>query len=163
MRRWGYAVMALAALALAACGQSTQPDETGAPPLAEDQVIDEADAGLPPVEPALLAAPTSTFTAFEPSEIGITGAPDIMTALDPVIAVGAHEEGGSLSLSIREEGDIATADVVRAGAQDDSVSAGHLRIEFRREPEGWFPTNAYRRVQCARGALANQWTNGLCP
>ena len=62
-----------------------------------------------------------------------------MTALDPLIAVGAHEEGGSLSLSIREEGDIATADVVRAGAQDDSVAAGHLRIEFRREPEGWFP------------------------
>lgn len=162
MRRWGYTVLSLAAFALAACGQSTQPNETSAPPLAEDEIIDEAP-GLPPVEPALLAAPTSTFTAFEPSEIGVTGAPDIMTALDPLIATGAHEEGGSLSLTIREEGEIATADVVRTGAQVDSVAAGHLRIEFRREPEGWFPTNAYRRVQCARGALANQWTNGLCP
>ena len=103
------------------------------------------------------------FTAFEPSEIGVTGAPDIMTAIDSLIATGAHEEGGSLYLTIREEGDTATADVVRADAADDSVKAGHLRIEFRREPEGWFPTNAYRRVQCARGALADQWTNGLCP
>jgi len=162
MRRWGYAVLGLAAFALAACGQSTQPSETSPPPLAEDEIIDEAASALPPVDAALLAAPTSTFTAFEPSEIGVTGAPDIMTALDPLIATGAHEEGGSLSLTIREEGDIATADVVRATA-DDSISAGHLRIEFRREPEGWFPTNAYRRVQCARGALANQWTNGLCP
>ena len=162
MRRLGYAVLSVAVLTVAACGQS-QPTETSPPPLAEDEIIDETDASLPPVEPALLAAPTSTFTAFEPSEIGVAGAPDIMTALDPLIATGAHEEGGSLYLTVREEGDIATADVVRAGAQDDSVSAGHLRIEFRREPEGWFPTNAYRRVQCARGALANQWTDGLCP
>ena len=45
------------------------------------------------MEPALLAAPTSTFTAFEPSEIGVTGAPDIMTALDPLIAVGRARRG----------------------------------------------------------------------
>ena len=162
MRRWAYALMGAALLSVAACGQSSQTGEMSAPPLQEEEVADEAP-GLPPVEPALLAAPTSTFTAFEPSEIGVTGAPDIMTAIDPLIATGAHEEGGSLYLTIREEGQIATADVVRADAADDSVKAGHLRIEFRREPEGWFPTNAYRRVQCARGALADQWTNGLCP
>ena len=53
MRRWGFAIVGLA-LVLSACGQSSQPDETGAPPLAEDEIIGEADAGLPPVEPALL-------------------------------------------------------------------------------------------------------------
>jgi hypothetical protein len=162
MRRWAYALMGAALLSIAACGQSSPAGETSAPPPAEEEVANDAP-GLPPVEPGLLAAPTSTFTAFEPSEIGVTGAPDIMTALDPLIATGAHEEGGSLYLTIREEGQLATADVVRADAADDSVKAGHLRIEFRREPEGWFPTNAYRRVQCARGALADQWTNGLCP
>jgi hypothetical protein len=163
MRRWACALMGAALLGIAGCGQSSQPAETSAPAAEDEAIVEAAPSGLPPVEPALLAAPTSTFTAFEPSEIGVTGAPDIMTAIDPLIATGAHEEGGSLYLTIREEGDVATADVVRAGAADDSVSAGHLRIEFRREPEGWFPTNAYRRVQCARGALANQWTNGLCP
>jgi hypothetical protein len=163
MRRWAYAFVGAALLSTAACGQASQPGETSAPPAEDEVVLEAAPSSLPPVEPALLAAPTSAFTAFEPSEIGVTGAPDIMTAIDPLIATGAHEEGGELYLTIREEGDVATADVVRAGAADDSVSAGHLRIEFRREPEGWFPTNAYRRVQCARGALANQWTNGLCP
>lgn len=163
MRRWAYALMGAALLSIAACGQSSQTGETSTSAPADDVVAEEESDTLPPVEPALLAAPTSTFTAFEPSEIGVIAAPDIMSAIDPLIASGAHEEGGSLYLTIREEGDIATADVVRADAADDSVKAGHLRIEFRREPEGWFPTNAYRRVQCARGALANQWTNGLCP
>jgi hypothetical protein len=55
------------------------------------------------------------------------------------------------------------ADLVRAGLADDSVAAGHVRIEFRREADGWYPTNAYRRSQCARGGQAGQWTTGLCP
>jgi len=69
----------------------------------------------------------------------------------------------SASLSVRETGDDAIADLVRSGLADDSVAAGHVRIEFRREPDGWYPTNAYRRSQCARGGQAGQWTTGLCP
>ena len=89
-----------------------------------------------------------------------------MAALEPLLGGEVNEEGegnASLSLTVQEQGDSAIADVVRSGMLDDSVTAGHLRVEFRREPDGWFPTNAYRRSQCARGAQAGQWTSGLCP
>lgn len=85
-----------------------------------------------------------------------------MEALEPLLGPEVVE-GSNLSLSVRENGDDAIADIVRTDLQDDSVSGGHIRIEFRREADGWFPVNAYRRTQCARGAEAGQWTSGLCP
>lgn len=163
---WRVFVAGAAAFALFGCGQPQQQQsggETGAPPLEEEIVAEEAPADLPPVDPDLVAAPASGFTAIEPSEIGVFAAPTVMAALEPVIGPEAHQEGSTLALTVRQEGDAAVADIVRYGMADDSVSAGHLRVEFRREPEGWYPTNAYRRSQCARGGLAGQWTAELCP
>ena len=122
----------------------------------------DAPAQLPPVEAELLAAPNTSFTAIEPSEVGVFGAPNVMQALEPLLGPEVSE-GATLSVSIREGGEITTADVVRSGMADDSVSAGQLRVEFRREAEGWYPTNAYRRSMCARGANAGQWTTEPCP
>ncbi|MGE0741343.1 MAG: hypothetical protein AB7O98_08375 [Hyphomonadaceae bacterium] len=158
-------VAAVAVAAVAACGQSSAPSEQAAtttapappaPPEAGHAAIDEVDASL-------LAAPNESFIAIEPSEVGVFAAPTVMEALTDLVGVGAHEGGENVKLTVREAGDAATADIVRLGIQDDSVSGGHIRIEFRREPDGWFPTNAYRRTMCARGALANQWTTELCP
>lgn len=158
-----YGVFA-AAIALAACGQQQQPQqEPGSDIVApEDGAEDTVLPELPEVDPALLAAPNSDFTAIEPSEVGVFGAPTVAQALAPLLGPEVSESG-SVSLSVRETGDDAIADLVRSGLADDSVSAGHVRIEFRREPDGWFPTNAYRRSQCARGGQAGQWTTGLCP
>jgi hypothetical protein len=153
MMGWRVFVAGAAAFALFGCGQPQQQQsggETGAPPLEEEIVAEEAPADLPPVDP-------------DPSEIGVFAAPTVMAALEPVIGPEAHQEGSTLALTVRQEGDAAVADIVRYGMADDSVSAGHLRVEFRREPEGWYPTNAYRRSQCARGGLAGQWTAELCP
>lgn len=154
----------VAALFLAACGQSAEPEQEPAStaPVEAVQSEDETPQDIPPVDASLAGAPNTAFTAIEPSEIGIFGAPTLDEALSPLIAHGGEEAGG-LQLSVREAGDEAVADIVRTNIADDSVSAGHLRIEFRREPDGWYPTNAYRRSMCARGAVANQWTTELCP
>jgi hypothetical protein len=167
MRRAHWIVIA-AAFALAACGQqSQQGQETGPSAQIEDGAVDDGAEELPPlpqVDGALLEVPSSSFVAIEPTELGVVGAPSVEEAIAPLVgSPETHEEGASVSLTIREAGDTATADVVRANIPDDSVSAGHVRIEFRREPEGWFPTNAYRRSLCRRGELAGQWTSGLCP
>jgi hypothetical protein len=158
-----HGVLAAALLALAACGQQQPPQQSEGD---VDAPIEETDApehvALPPVDPALVAVPSSEFTAIEPTEIGIIAAPTVMEALEPLLGPEMGE-GSSLSLTIAAQRDDAIADVVRAGMADDSVSAGHLRVEFRREPDGWFPTSAYRRSQCARGGQAGQWTSGLCP
>jgi hypothetical protein len=134
--------------------------------MGEETPIEDTDApqhvSLPPVDPALVSVPNAEFTAIEPTEIGVIAAPSVMEALEPILGP-EMTEGSSLSLTITAQRDDAVADVVRAGMADDSVSAGHLRVEFRREPDGWFPTNAYRRSQCARGGQAGQWTSGLCP
>jgi hypothetical protein len=153
---------------MAACGQqSGQGDQAGPGSEVEEGAAESEIAELPPlpeVDAALLQAAASDFVAVEPTELGIIGGQSIEEAISPLVgSPETHEEGASVSLSIREAGDIATADIVRANIPDDSVSAGHVRIEFRREPEGWFPTNAYRRSQCRRGELAGQWTSGLCP
>ncbi len=164
MRRW---IVVAAALALAACGQQSQNgQEIDASSQAEDVIDDGAEefVPLPQVDPALLNAPSSTFLAIEPTELDVVGAPTIEAAIEPLVgSPEAHEEGASVSLTVRETGDTATADIVRADIPDDSVAAGHVRVEFHREPEGWFPTNAYRRSLCRRGELANQWTSGVCP
>ena len=153
----------LLSAALVACNQQQQETAEGsAPPFDEPAISEPARAELPPVDPSLLGAPNSAFTAIEPSEVGVFGAPDVMQALDALLGPEVVE-GSNVHVSVREIGDEAIADIVRTGLQDDSVSAGHVRIEFRREPEGWYPTNAYRRTQCARGGEVGQWTTGLCP
>lgn len=163
MSMWRYG-LAACLIALAACNQQPQQEAEGsAPPVdTPSEVANTPRAALPPVDASLLGAPNDAFTAIEPSEVGVFGAPDIMQAIDPLL--GAElTEGANLQLTVRETGDEAIADIVRTGLQDDSVSGGHVRIEFRHEPDGWYPTNAYRRTQCARGGEAGQWIAGLCP
>lgn len=168
MKRIALWIIAAGALALAACGQSGQPvDDSGSPasdasrsaPAPEDDAL----TPLPEVEQALLDAPSSAFVAIEPTELGVIAAPTVMEAIAPLIGLEAYEEGASVHLSVRESGDAAVADIVRSNIPDDAVQAGQIRIEFRREPEGWFPTNAYRRTMCRRGDEAGQWTTELCP
>jgi hypothetical protein len=156
------AIVLLTASLIACNQQQSETPEGSAPPIDGPEASAPVRAELPPVDAALLAAPNSAFTAFEPSEVGVFGAPDVMQALDPLLGPEVVE-GSTVHLSVRETGDEAIADIVRSGLQDDSVSAGHVRIEFRREAEGWYPTNAYRRSQCSRGGEAGQWTSGVCP
>jgi hypothetical protein len=158
-----YGVLAVA-LAVAACGQQQAPQQdAGEISTPSDEMTDvDALPQLPEVDATLLAAPNTDFTAIEPSEVGVFGAPTVLEALAPLLGPEVTE-GADVSLSVRETGEEAVADLVRAGLADDSVAAGHVRIEFRREPDGWYPTNAYRRSQCARGGQAGQWTTGLCP
>lgn len=148
-----------ALLLLAACGQSTESADTSAPSPA---TVEDTGPETPPVDAALLAAPNTDFAAIEPTEIGIIGAPSVEEAISP-LTMDTHAESGSLQVSTRETGDDAVADIVRMDLGDDAVAGAHLRIEFRREPDGWYPTNAYRRFQCARGALAGQWSITPCP
>ncbi|MDX2274942.1 MAG: hypothetical protein NW206_05775 [Hyphomonadaceae bacterium] len=147
------------ALVLAACGQQNADEPSSAPPPPSE--MSEALAA-PPVDSALLAVPNTAFAAIEPTEIGIIGAPTVEDAIAP-LTVDTHEENGSLQVSLQETDDNAVADVVRLGLADDSVAGAHLRIEFRREPDGWYPTNAYRRFQRARGDVAGQWSVTPCP
>lgn len=155
-------ILAGCALALVACGQR-EPAPAEPEPLSVEQHIAEETAALPEVDADALAVPNSAFAAIEPSEVGVQGAATIEEALTP-LTVDAHaEEGGALHVSTRETGDQAVADIVRTGLADDSVEAAHLRIEFRREPEGWFPTNAYRRWRCRRGEDPGAWSSSLCP
>lgn len=163
MSMWRYA-LAACVVALAACNQQQQQESQGsAPPIdIPSEVIETPRGELPPVDASLLGAPNSAFTAIEPSEVGVFGAPAVMEALEPLLGPEVIE-GSNVSLSVRENGDDAVADIVRTGLQDDSVSGGHVRIEFHREADGWMPVNAYRRTQCARGGEAGQWTAGLCP
>jgi hypothetical protein len=158
-----YGVLAVA-LAVAACGQQQAPQQdAGEISTPSDEMTDvDALPQLPEVDATLLAAPNTDFTAIEPSEVGVFGAPTVLEALAPLLGPEVTE-GADVSLSVRETGEEAVADLVRAGLADDSVAAGHVRIEFRREADGWYPTNAYRRSQCARGGQAGQWTTGLCP
>ncbi|MGD9965343.1 MAG: hypothetical protein AB7T59_02375 [Hyphomonadaceae bacterium] len=164
MNAWRYAAAAIL-LALAGCNQQPQPEAEGSAPQVEPapEVTEAGRADFPQVDAALLAAPNDAFTAIEASEVGVFAAPDVMQALAPLLGPEATE-GSIVHVTIREmNADLAIADIVRSGLQDDSVSAGHVRIEFRREAEGWFPTNAYRRTQCARGGETGQWTAGRCP
>lgn len=154
--------------ALAACGQAEEQGgdlitESSSP--AEEQSEDAPHNldDIEPVNPALLAAPHSAFAIIEPSEVQVFAAPSVAQSLEPLIPPEAFEDDAAVSVSVREDGDTIWADVVRENIQDDAISAGHIRIEFRREPEGWFPTNAYRRWLCRRGEVANQWSAAPCP
>lgn len=164
-----YRVAALVgAVFLFACGQpappSGEPQQTGEYIGAEDEDEYARDAeSLEPVDQALLDVANSAFNPIEPSEVGVFAAMTVEEALYPLLSPEAHEEGASVHLTVRDVDGMKIADIVRADIPDDSVAAGHVRIEFRQEPEGWFPTNAYRRLMCRRGERANQWTTGLCP
>ncbi|WP_395648168.1 hypothetical protein [Terricaulis sp.] len=164
MKRWFFApVAALALLALASCNQQ---GPAGPSEPAGSEPVNEAETPppqLPPVDAALVAAPNSTFVAFEPSEAGIIGAATVHEALGPIVSPESAGEGEEIHLTITEQGDTAVADIVRINQPDDAIASGHVRVEFRREPEGWYPTNAYRRAMCRRGAYANQWTTEACP
>lgn len=163
MSMWRYA-LAACVVALGACNQQQGQREadTSAPVADAQDSTEPAQAELPPVDASLLGAPNDAFTAIEPSEVGVQAAPAVMEALAPLLGPEVVE-GADVSLTIRENGADAVADIVRTGLQDDSVAGGHIRIEFRHEADGWYPTNAYRRTQCARGGEAGQWTAGLCP
>ncbi|MGD9815680.1 MAG: hypothetical protein AB7Q23_11570 [Hyphomonadaceae bacterium] len=164
MSKWRHGWIAM--LLLAACGQPAQQESSpGDVSVTQTQPSENGgdSAQIPPVDAALVGAPSTAFTAIEPSEIGISAAPTLDEALSPLLIHGGEEGAGQLHLSVRETANDAVADIVRTNMADDSVSAGHLRVEFRRESDGWYPTNAYRRSLCARGALANQWTAELCP
>lgn len=165
MRIWRYGAAASLAALLAACGPQGQTGESepAASGDAAEQVEAEGAVAVGEVDADLLAAPNSAFVAIEPSELGVVGAPTVDDALSELIGTGAHEGGGTVRVSVRQTGDAAVADIVRSAIPDDSVSGGHIRIEFRHEPDGWYPTNAYRRMMCARGAMAQQWTTELCP
>ena len=161
-------ILAVTLLGLAACGQQQQseaPSESGAITAPQEHAAGGAGDAvqIEPADALLVAAPNEAFTAVEPSELGVTGAPTIMDALGDLVAPGSFEGDAAVSLTIREEGERAVADVVRENIPDDSVAAGHVRVEFRRESEGWFPENGYRRWMCRRGAHANQWSSELCP
>lgn len=163
MSVWRYA-LAACLVALAACNQQpADPEASGSTtPVETPEIVEPSRPEIPPVDASLLGAPNDAFTAIEPSEVGVFAAPAVMEALEPLLGPEVVE-GADVSLSVRENGDQAIADVVRTGLQDDSVSGGHVRIEFRREADGWFPVNAFRRTQCARGGEAGQWIAGLCP
>lgn len=163
-----YLIVAGLIAALAACGQPQQQggdtisDSTSTTEEAVEGVAPDFSA-LEPVNAALLAAPTSAFAAIEPSEVEVFPAPTVEQALEPLVPAQAFEEDAAISVTLRREGETVWADVVRENIPDDSIAAGHIRVEFRQEPEGWFPTNAYRRWMCRRGAVANQWSSAPCP
>lgn len=147
-------VVGLLALTLAACGESS------APPSAPPQVT----APMQPVSSEVWNAPNSELEAVEPTIFQIVGAPTVWDALAPL---GRAFEGGegapTLTVHFRTEGDGQVADIVRTGLADDSLGSEHIRIEFRREPEGWYPTNAYRRHTCRRASDPQLWSSAPCP
>jgi len=110
-------------------------------------------------------APASEFEAVEPTVFGVVGSPAVWDALAPLGRRGlaADETPETLDAHIRVEGEGLVADVLHANLADDAISAEHVRIEFRREPEGWFPTNAYRRHKCRRAREPAAWSTALCP
>jgi len=152
-----------AVLLLASCGQPASQSEAPppAPPPDETSASDQP-ADLPPPDAVLVAAPNTAFTAVEPSELGVQAAPTVREALAPLLSSDVNE-GATLQLGVAENGETAVADIVRSGMEDDSVSAAQLRVEFRHEPDGWYPTNAYRRTMCVRGENAGQWSAAPCP
>lgn len=156
---------AAAALCLlaASCGEQNQPQNEPAVSAIDEQTDREAEPDeLPPVPPELLNLPNEAFTAIEPSELDVQADVTIAGALASLLGPEMTQQGEGLNFSVRESGDEAIADIVRTNIASDAVAAGHIRIEFQRNAEGWFPVNAYRRTLC-RGGADLQWTSGLCP
>jgi hypothetical protein len=144
----------LAASCLWACAPA-QPPDTKAPPAEVRAVVEQ------PADP--FDAADTAFEPIEPTVVGVIAAPTVWQALAPLYTEPAREGDHRMSVRIARRGDGIVADVLRLGLPDDSVAAEQVRIEFREEPEGWFPTNAWRRIQCRRGERDEEWTLGLCP
>lgn len=142
------------ALALAGCGIQDPPQRPQTP-----QHGQPAQATLD-----ILAAPNEEFEAVEPTVFGIIGAPTVWDALAP-LGRSFEPEGAdpALIVRIRVSGDNQIADIVRTALADDAINAEHIRIAFRREPEGWYPTNAYVRRKCRRAPDPETWTPAQCP
>jgi len=144
-------VLALA-FALTGCGILDQPPGPQTPQNEEAPAAD------------VFAATNEEFEPVEPTVFGIIGAPTVWDALAPV-GQSFEPEGANpaLTVRIRVSGDDRTADVLRTSLADDAISSEHIRIEFRREPEGWYATNAYVRQKCRRGPNPEVWTRASCP
>ncbi|MBK6705378.1 MAG: hypothetical protein IPG56_17535 [Caulobacteraceae bacterium] len=100
MSVWRYAVAACV-IALAACDQQPPDREAeGSTPSidAPSETTDAPRAEIPPVDALLLGAPNDAFTAIEPSEVGVFGAPAVMEALEPLLGPEVME-GADVSLS----------------------------------------------------------------
>jgi hypothetical protein len=142
------------ACALAGCGIQDQPERPETPPNAEQ----------PPTATDVFAAPNEEFEPVEPTVFSIIGAPTVWDALAP-LGQSFEPEGAdpALTVRIRVSGDDQIADVLRTSLADDAINSEHIRIEFRREPEGWYATNAYVRQKCRRGPDPEIWTRAPCP
>jgi hypothetical protein len=139
------------AFALAGCGVPHGPET---PQHAEQS----------PAAAEVFAAPNDEFEAVEPTVFRIIGAPTVWDALAPLGQSFAPEGAGpALTVRIRVSGNDQVADVLRTDLADDAINSQHIRIEFRREPEGWYPTNAYVRQKCRRGPDPEIWTRAPCP
>ena len=104
------------------------------------------------------------FLAVEPTTLGLIASPTIWQVLEP-IAGGTPEstEGNqSLKVYVRKSAGGYQADVIISGLMDDSLMARHVRLDLRKEPEGWFITNALVRYRCYRSETP-AWQTALCP
>lgn len=141
------------AVALAGCGVPDQAQRRQAPQRGEPA----------PAAVDVFAAPNGEFEAVEPTVFGIIGAPTVWDALSP-LGQSFEPEGAdpALTVRIRVSGNDQIAEILRTDLADDAIDSEHIRIEFRREPEGWYPTNAYLRHTCRRGD-PEVWTRAPCP
>jgi hypothetical protein len=150
----------------AACAPADQP--------ASDAAVESASAPAPGAETAdngsssqsvldIFAASNDAMEPIESTVVGVTAAPTVWQALEPAAGALEEAEGGPVTVRLQPDGANIFADILREALPDDAVAAEHIRLEFRREPEGWFATNAWRRVQCRRGDGAGDWTRAVCP
>ena len=142
------------AVALVGCGIPDRPQHPEA-----TQHTEQAPAATD-----VFAAPNEEFEAVEPTVFRIIGAPTVWDALAP-LGRSFEPEGAdpTLIVQIRVSGSDQIVDVLRTSLADDAISSEHIRIEFRREPEGWYTTNAYVRQKCRRGPAPEIWTLAPCP
>ena len=110
-------------------------------------------------------APTDAFEAVEPTIFGIIGAATVWDALRPIGREGPDSAEGSqtVTIFIRNDSVHTVADVLQTGLADDAISDQHLRFEFRRDVDGMYPVNAYRRHKCRRAEDPQQWSTSPCP
>lgn len=142
------------AFSLVGCGIQEQPQRPQTPPHAD----------VPSLATDVFAAPNEEFEPVEPTVFRIIGAPTVWDALAP-LGHSFEPEGAdpTLTLRIRASGGDQIVDVLRTSLADDAINSEHIRIEFRREPEGWYPTNAYARRKCRRAPDPEIWTRAPCP
>ena len=148
-------IVVACAVALGGCDLLIREQRPQSPPHAEQAPSAAAD---------VFAAPNEEFEPVEPTIFRIVGAPTVWDALAP-LGRSFEPEGRdpTFTARIRVSGEDQIADILRTGLADDAVGTEHIRIEFRREPDGWYPTNAYERQKCRRGPSPDTWTRAPCP